>query len=149
MNKFFSIVCVSAIVVLAGCKTVDVSEGASPGIRINDAEAPNARIIMDTAVILDKSLQNGRAGKLAIESTGARRTATGTLEAYAVIRNRTDYPLQVEGRVQFFDGMNVPVEGPTGWQRIYLDPQAVGAYKELSARVNDIAHYYIEIREGR
>jgi hypothetical protein len=146
-----SITCllIGTALALSACKTVDVNEGARPGARVNDDRAPDARLNLDTVVILDKSLQDRKAGKLAIESSGARRSATGTLEVYAVIRNRTDYPLQIEARTQFFDRDKVPVEGPTAWQRVHLDPQAVSAYRELSTRVQDIAHYYVEIREGR
>lgn len=126
-----------------------VHEGPSPGVRVDDARAPHATVQYDRVVILDDSLQSRRGGKIAVESQGARRTATGTLEVYAVFRNRTDYPLQIEGRVQFFDQDKVPVEGPSAWQRVYLQPNAVQAYREASTRVHDVAHYYVEIREGR
>lgn len=129
-----------------GQKPID--EGPQPGVRVDDARAPNAGLRLDTVAILDKSLQNATGGKLAVESTGARRSPTNTVEAYAVIRNRTDFPLQIEGRVQFFDAVGVPIEGPTMWQRVMLDPQGISAYKELSTRT-DVGHYYIEIREGR
>ena len=66
-----------------------------------------------------------------------------------MIRNRTDFPLQIEGRVQFFDESKAPVEGPTAWQRVFLPPQSVATYKESSTNVYDIGYYYIEIREGR
>lgn len=149
MRNRFTVFLFGAVMSIAGCTTVDVNEGARPGIRVDDDRAPDARLNLDTVVILDKSLQDRKAGKIAIESSGARRTATGTLEVYAVIRNRTDHPLQIEARTQFFDDLKVPAEGPTSWQRVYLDPQSVGAYRELSGRVDGIAHYYVEIREGR
>ena len=126
-----------------------VDEGASPGVRVDDARAPNATVHYDRVVILDDALQNRRGGKIAIESQGARRSPTGTVEAFAVIRNRTDYPLQIEARVQFFDADKVPVEGPTAWQRVYLEANSVNSYKEASTRVHDVAHFLIEIREGR
>ena len=125
-----------------------INEGAAGGIRITDERAPNARLNLDTVAILDKSLQNDRSGKLAIESSGGRRTATNTLEVYATIRNRTDFALQIEGRVQFFDAQGVPVEGPTAWTRVFLDPNGITAYKELSTRI-DVVHYYVELREAR
>lgn len=139
----------SALLALTACASVDRNEGAQPGIRISDDRAPNAGVHLDTVVILDKSLQDRRSGKLAIERSGARRTQTGTLEAYAVIRNRTDHPLQIEGRTQFLDDLGVPVEAPSQWKRVYLDPQSVNAYRELSTSVQGVAHYYVEIREGR
>ena len=126
-----------------------VDEGASPGVRVDDSRAPNATVQYDRVVILDDALQNRRGGKIAIESNGSRRSPTGTVEAFAVIRNRTDYPLQIEARVQFFDADKVPVEGPTAWQRVYLEANSVNSYKEASTRVHDVAHFLIEIREGR
>ena len=126
-----------------------IDEGASPGVRIDDARAPNATVQYDRVVILDDSLQGRRGGKIAIESHGARRTPSGTVEAFAVIRNRTDYPLQIEARVQFFDMDKVPVEGPTAWQRVYLEANSVNSYREASTRVHDVAHFLVEIREGR
>lgn len=149
MRPIFVTLLLGGAVALPGCTTVGVNEGARPGIRVDDDRAPDARLNLDTVVILDKSLQDRTAGKIAIEASGARRSPTGTLEVYATIRNRTDHPLQVEARTQFFDDVQVSVEGPTQWQRVYLDPQSVNAYRELSTRVQGIAHYYIEIREGR
>ena len=84
-----------------------------------------------------------------MESTNGRRTPTGTIEVWAVLRNRTDSPLQIEGRAQFFDADRAPAEGPTAWQRVFLPPNGVATYKEASTKVLQIAHYYIEIREGR
>lgn len=139
----------AAALVLCACAGAQVNEGAAPGIRVNDDRAPDARLNLDTVVILDKSLQDRNSGKLAIESSGARRSPSGTLEVFAVIRNRTDHPQQIEARVQFFDDLKVPVEGPTQWHRVYLDPQAISAYREFSTRVHDVYHYYIEIREAR
>lgn len=147
MSSFTRMVLVAATGLAVTACAVD--EGASPGMRVDDARAPYATVQYDRVVILDDALQNRRGGKIAIENQGARRSPTGTVEAFAVIRNRTDYPQQIEARVQFFDADKVPVEGPTAWQRVYLDPNSVGSYREASTRVHDVAHYLIEIREGR
>ncbi len=147
MNKTIRIgLAATAVMLVASCATVD--EGPQPGLRVNDANAPYATVQYDRVVIVDKSLQSSRGGKIAIENQGARRTPSGTVEVFATIRNRTDYPLQIEGRVQFFDADKVPVEGPSAWQRVYLGPNSIDAWRESSART-DIAHYYVEIREGR
>jgi len=139
-----------------------VTEGPGPAVRVEDARAPYATIRYNSVVFLDKSISRtlkqydifgwkigpGQVTKIAVESQGARRTATNTLEVFATFRNRTDFPLQLEGRVQFFDADRFPVEGPSAWQRIYLPPNGVGAYTESSART-DVAYYYTEVREGR
>lgn len=135
---------------LTGCMQNNyLKEGPAPGVNVNSPNAPYARLNLNTAVILDRSLQNENSGKLAIESTNSRRTATDTLEAFAVIRNRTNYPQVIEGRVQFFDAAGVPIEGPSAWKRVFLDPNAISAYREFSVRTADVAAYYIEIREAR
>lgn len=144
----FTLMAVTATL-LAGCQVPPVTEGPAPGIRVLDDRAPNARLNLDTVVILDKSLQTGKVGKLAVERSLGRRTATQTLEVIAVIRNRTDYPQQIEGRTQFYDAAGVPIEGPTAWQRLILDPQSINTYREFSTRTADVAHYYVEIREAR
>jgi hypothetical protein len=158
----------AAAFVLSGCEE-DVSrrwEGPAPGVKVDDPTQPYATIRYNTAVILDKSLQDWsykpkkflfweteedrrNVGKIAVESTGSKRTPTGTLEAYAVIRNRTNYPLQIEARTTYFDQDKVPCEQPTAWQRVFLQPNAVNTYKECSTKVQEVAYYYIEIREGR
>lgn len=147
---------------LSGCTTHDIKEGPAPGVRVEGAEF--ARLRMNSVAILDRDLQNwyvyempigkklvehGKAGKIAVERTDSRRTATGTLETYALLRNRTNHDLQIEGRVQFFDQSEAPVEGPTTWQRLMLPANSVATYKEFSTLVDGINYYYIEIREGR
>jgi hypothetical protein len=157
--------------ILQGCSTIDVREGPAPGVRVDDPRAPQARIRFDNAVvILDKSLQQWDAkayrpklygkvfhpeeeakknSKIAVEATNSRRTPTGTLEVWAELRNRTNYPLQIEGRTTFFDKDKAPVDGPTAWQRVFLPSQGIGVYKELSTKIEEVNIYYIELREGR
>ena len=155
MKRSGIITCAVLLILFAGCTKVDVREGPAPGVRVDDVRASQAGIKYNSVAIVDKSLQQWygkdkeKKSKIAIESTDSRRTPTGTLEAWAVIRNRTDFPLQIEGRVQFFDESKAPVEGPTAWQRVFLPPQSVATYKESSTNVYDIGYYYIEIREGR
>ena len=124
-------------------------EGAQFGVRVNDPNAPNARIQYDQVVILDKSLQNSQAGKLAIEAQGARRNATGTLNVIVQLRNRTDFPQVVEARVSFFDSGFVPTEKVSGWSRIHLEANGIAAYQESSIAAGMAAHYYVEIKEAR
>ena len=163
MKLFLLILMASGIVLFSGCKAVTVvTEGPAPGVMVDSPKAPNAGVRMNSVAILDRSLQqwyvyeksgeepieHGKVGKIAVEATGARRTPTGTVEAWAILRNRTDYPLQIEGRVQFFMKDKSPLEGPSAWQRTLLQPNAVANYREFSTNVEDIAYYYIEIREG-
>lgn len=168
MKNLYIMFCCLVISLLMGCRVMDAPEGAGPGVRVDDPRAPQAGIRYNTVVILDKSLEdwNGKVfdpplleylwpqepekrSKIAVESTNSRRTETGTLEAWAILRNRTDYPLQIEGRTQFFDAEKAPAEAASAWQRVFIPPQGVATYKELSTKIQGISYYYIEIREGR
>lgn len=164
---------VSSVLVFTGCTTVvHVPEGASPGVQVRDPMAPNAGIRMNSVALVDKSLQqwdtkqidyqpawlsifaggrpeNEKYSKIAVEQSNARRSPTGTVEVWATFRNRTDYPLTLECRSQFFDRQEAPVEGPTAWQRVHLPQQSVATYKEFSTNVMDVGFYYIEVREAR
>ena len=133
---------------LAACQSPS-PEGAQLAVRVDDARAPNARVMYDQVVILDKALQSAKAGKLAIESQGTRRTATGTLNVIVQVRNRTDFPQVIEARTSFFDGGFAPTENASGWNRIHLDPNGIATYQESSLGTANVAHYYVEIREAR
>jgi hypothetical protein len=137
-----------ALLLLAACQSPS-PEGAQMGVRVNDAKAPNARIMFDQVVILDKALQSNEAGKIAIESQGTRRTPTGTLSVIVNVRNRTDYPQVLESRVSFFDSAFAPTEKTSGWTKIHLEPNGIGNYQESSIATGNVAHYYVEIREAR
>lgn len=136
------------MVLLTACQTPS-QEGAQMGVRVNDVNAPNARVMFDQVVILDKALQSSQAGKIAIESQGTRRTATGTLNVIVQLRNRTDYPQLLEGRVSFFDSGFAPTEKPSGWGRVHLEPNGIATFQESSMAAANVAHYYVELREAR
>lgn len=130
---------------------VTMPEGMAPIVRMNsvavlDDSLQRWYVYQDT---LTGVREHGKVGKIAVEATNTRRTATGTLEAWAMLRNRTDHDLQIQGRVHFFDTQKAPLEGPTAWKRIYLPANAVATYKESSVTVHNIGYYYIEVREGR
>lgn len=139
---------VAALALLAGCQT-PYQEGAQMGVRVNDQMAPNARIQYDQVVILDKSLQNSKAGKIAVEQQGARRTPTGTLKVVTMLRNRTDFPQVLEARASFFDSSFAPTEKPSAWTRIHMEPNGVASYEESSMGAQNVAHYLVEVRETR
>jgi hypothetical protein len=137
-----------ALPLLAACQSPS-PEGAQLAMRVDDARAPNARVIYDQVAILDKSLQSAKAGKLAVETQGTRRTATGTLNVVVQVRNRTDYPQVIEARTSFFDSGFAPAENPSGWNRLHLPPNGIATYQENSLGAANVAHYYVEIREAR
>lgn len=139
---------VAAIALLAGCQA-PYQEGAQMGVRVNDQMAPNARIQYDQVVILDKSLQSSKAGKIAVEQQGARRNPTGSLKVIAMLRNRTDFPQVLEARTSYFDSGFAPTEKPSAWTRIHMEPNGVSSYEESSMAAQAVAHYLVEVREAR
>lgn len=175
MKSYLSLILLSAgavLLIFSGCgvttthtstATTQIVEGPSPGVRVENSPGGIAQVRMNSVAILDDSLQrwyvyensvtgvkeHGKIGKIAVESTNTRRTPTNTIEAWALFRNRTDYDLQIQCRVQFFDYMKAPLEDPSAWKRIYLPANSVASYKESSIGVHDIGYYYIEVREGR
>ncbi|MDA7817193.1 hypothetical protein N9A28_03265 [Sulfurimonas sp.] len=152
-----------SLFLFSGCLVAKTQEGATSGEKVTHKSGQSVGMVMNSVAVLDKSLQKWQVfeetadgsihhvtvGKIAVESSGAKRNETGTLKVWAVLRNRTDFPLQVQARVQFFDEYKVPVEGPSSWQRIILSPNSISAYKENSMGMNDLKYYYIEVREGR
>lgn len=150
----FVLVCAAAFAGLTGCQDAS-REGAMVAQKIDNQMAPNATIHLNQVVILDRDLQDvpgalsKRAGKITVERQGGVRLTTGAMEVYATIRNRTDFPLQLELRTQFFGSQQEPVEGPSAWQRISLPPLGISTFKGASLAFNNIEYYYIEVREGR
>lgn len=161
MKSFAMVFLLCSALIFSGCSLKGM-EGPSQGVKVEESHEVNG-LKMNSVAILDRSLQrsyvyendvtgireHGTIGKIAVESTGSRRTATGTLETWALLRNRTNHTLQVEGKVQFFDKDKAPIEGPSLWQRLVLSPNSTVSYKESSLGVEGIAYYYIEVREGR
>ena len=157
MKKWILILTLMIMVVTLGCMTRydneqsgrfkkgHDAEGTKPALRITDPNFPETRARLNNVGILDDSLRY----KIAIEGTGANRTATQTLQVWAQIRNRTDYPLQVECRTQWYDANQAPVDKPTAWERIALTPNSIETYRANSSNIYGITYYYIELREGR
>lgn len=145
---------VAALALAGGCQS-PTYEGAMVAQKIDSPHAPNARIQLNQVVILDRELQDvpgpiaRKAGKITVERHGGVRAATGGMEVYATFRNRTNHPLQLECRTQFFGSQEEPVEGGSAWQRVMLPPLGVETFRGRSLGTNNIAFYYVEVREGR
>jgi hypothetical protein len=139
-------------------------EGPSPGVTV-----PEKVIRYNTVAIISPELQNWRGrtttrngrvrldpaterakfSVLAIDGTNCDVTAGGTIRAWAQIRNRTSQRVQIEARTTFFNSQKGPLEPPSPWKRIFLEPNSVEMYTESSLNtVGDVGYYYIEIRKG-
>jgi hypothetical protein len=106
---------------------------------------PIAEVPMNSSAILDASV----AKKVYVRNSTVRRTATGTVDVRSMIANCTDFPLQVEARIQFYDSTQAPSELPSEWRRIFLSPRSDGLFKESSMGRESVSFYLVEIREGR
>lgn len=129
-----------ATVAAFGCTTT-VNEGAYPAQRV---EHPQVRTRLNNVELLDASIAN----KVEVQRSAASRTATDTVEVVAMFRNRTSYPLNVECRTTFYGKNEIPVDGPSAWQRVFLEPNGLASYRESSTKL-DVAYYHVEVREGR
>lgn len=86
--------------------------------------------------------------KITIDRSGFRSTDTGTAEIWAVLRNRTDYNLQVEGKAMFFDADEIPLDDESVWRRVHVPANGTAVFRETS--LNDQAEFFLlELREGR
>ncbi len=144
-----ALIALGAALVMAGCANPPFTEGAKVARRVDDQSAPDARMQYDQVVILDRSLQSDKAGRIAVESQGARRNPTGTLRVIAQLRNRTDFRQAIEARVSFYDSGYAPIDRTSAWNRIILDGNSVGVFEESSTLTGQVAHYLVEIREAR
>jgi uncharacterized protein YcfL len=127
------------LLLLSGCRSTVLEEGPHAAVR-----NPQIQIAMNNAVLTDDSL----AGKIAVEQTNWSRSENGMPQVWALLRNRTDYRVQVEARTRFYDAQRAPLSGPMAWERISLGPNNTETYRANGAQA-DVGFYSIEIREGR
>jgi len=154
---------VTAMVLSAGCQEpTAIYEGPAPAIRTTADSGIGHTQTLNTVVFLDDSLQvkliKDEFGQeypvwpwrssIAVEATDSRRTPTDTLEVWAIFRNRSGRPVQLEARTAFYDAYQAPLGAPSAWQRIHLPPNSTHHYSERSLNI-DVGYYRIEVREGR
>lgn len=135
------LIAVTAVGLTGGCKTrqtVSINEGPSVGARVDEV-ATDTRL--NRVAFLDQSYNR----KIAVESSGANRTATNTLEVYVSFRNRTDFPQQFQVRTQFFREDGSPYEGPHEWQTIFVPANGAQTYRTYS-RGTEAGFYYSEVQ---
>ena len=131
-------------VLAVGCKrnedtaVVNIGEGTGVGTLV---DSPSTEARLNRVGFLQPDFNR----KIAVQSTGAQRTPTNTLEVYAVFRNRTQYRQGLQARTQFFGPGRVPNEGPHEWQTVFLPPNGIQTYRTYS-HGTDAHYYYIEVQ---
>lgn len=86
--------------------------------------------------------------KVTLDRSGIATSPTGQMEVWTMIRNRTDYDLQVEGKAIFFDANQVPLPDESMWRRVYVPANGTAIYRETSLD-NRAQYFLLELREGR
>lgn len=102
-------------------------------------------IPLNTVNITDRAITN----KIVVHAAWGERTPVGSLRASARLVNCTDYPLQIEGRTHFLDAQHRPVEHPTAWRRVHLEPRSIADYSAVSTAGAGAVNFLIDVREGR
>ena len=131
------------ILLVTGCAT---HEGAVTAGKRGDNFVQLNQVLILSDSLERVGLMNTR-GKIAVEQNTANRTATGTLEVAALLRNRTDHNLQLEARTRFFDESKIPSGRESQWKRLFLEANSLAGYREYSL-YPEAAYYQIEIREA-
>ncbi|MBI3446141.1 MAG: hypothetical protein HY055_12465 [Magnetospirillum sp.] len=109
------------------------------------SSSPLKELPMNSVAITDETIAN----KVFVRAVNARRTATGTVEVVSQIINCTDYPLNAEARVQFYDKTKVASEPVSAWRRFNLPARTSNTYQELSIGTESVEYYMVEMRETR
>lgn len=145
---------VCIVVILGGCQSAPTKYSDHHPIQRTSDNELNSIIFVDhnlNRTDITKTLLGKKAIttlKINTDRSGIRTTSTGTIEVWAVLRNRTDHDLQVEGKTMFFDESQAPLNDESTWRRVYIPANGTAVYRESS--LNDRAEYFVvELREGR
>jgi len=150
MKYLIAILSVS-VIAITGCNAT------GGGVRTDEPLQRSAPLKMNSVIFVDHSLNRTvidsfddkiTTVKVSVQRKGVRSTPTGSMEVWAVLRNHTDYPLQVQAKTSFFDSQEAPAENASAWQRVHLQPNSTATYKE-AATSTTAAYYVIEVQEGR
>jgi len=113
---------------------------------------------LSSAVFIDGSLnstvENKITGseinykKLSIEKHGSKETPTGTMEAWAVIRNHTDYDQEIQVNAVFYDDDQVASKFEATPQRVFIKKNSSATFRQSSVE-QDMKFYNIEINGAK
>lgn len=140
----------AALAASAGClKTAD-PRPQTVGLQSTQLNLNSVNVIDRNILQVRKTLtgQQYDYGKILVESSGASRTATGTLAVFTTLENLTDHPQALQVRTRFYDEGRAPIEDFSAWQRLDLPPRSIGTYRESSLS-NRAAFFYVEVKEGQ
>jgi hypothetical protein len=113
--------------------------------RVPGGESPLLEMPLNSVNVTDYAIIN----KVYVRTVNARRTPTGTVQVYTQIVNCTDFPLNAEARVQFYDAGQAPSEPVSAWKRFALPARTSNTYSENSIGTQSAAFYMVELRETK
>ena len=147
-----TLLALSLTAILAGCgATKEVYSGPDQVV---------APVTMNSIVFTDHSLNRTvtkpilwmdfftKDVRVTVQKSGVRPSPSGSAEVWVMLKNHTSHPIQIEGRVQFFDKTEAPSEPMSTWQRVYVPEFATVVYKEYATSLGS-AYYQVEFREGK
>ncbi|MFC3071385.1 putative periplasmic lipoprotein [Phenylobacterium soli] len=131
---------------LAACATPEAPEG---GVRIdqqNDIHpALNSVRVIDAGLARYAGARHEVKSVLDVEGVYLSTTPTGFRKVTVQIRNKTDVAIPIEARASWFDAAGVPTDAAQSWTRLFVQPQAMVTFEQVSARLPS-TQYYVEIR---
>jgi hypothetical protein len=129
-------------VALLGCGPKPQTQPVDPGGSIAANRIKGQAAKMDSVVYQSPALANA----IGVTASVGRRGAVGNLECIARLVNRTDQPLVIQARANYYDGESMPIDDTTEYQTLTLSPRSEGAVKFASTSTT-AAHYVIELGE--
>lgn len=123
---------------LSVCDLSDLTEATAAQTTEPLTEVPLKTVTSQDSAFLDK---------LQVTPVLTRRLPSGAVEVLAQVVNCSEGPLQVEGRTQFFDQADHPLQPISDWRQLDLPPGSFETYQEFSVDGKTVTSYGIELRE--
>jgi hypothetical protein len=122
----------------------DAQKGQGPAL-VADITQSMTSIPLNAVLFTDESIVD----EVLVQGLFARRTATDSIEVITRIVNCTDEPVLLQARSLFMDNKQLPTEGSSVWQNVFLSPHGTGAFQAISLGTAEVAYYLVELRRGR
>ena len=88
------------------------------------------------------------ASNISVGNSGGRRSPTGTLEVFAILKNKSGRPVSFEARARFFEENGMPLDEDSAFERVSISPRGTGTFRALSM-TPAARHYVIEVRAAQ
>lgn len=129
------------------CNASALGNGAVPANGVLDAQIPGSfsPIPLDQIQILDPTL----VPHVMVQSAGAGRSATQTLQLQARFVNCTNEPIAIEARTHFIAPSGASNEPISAWKRVDIPQRGLGVYAESSIGTTQADKFLVEVRRAK